>query len=380
MPQNRTRNIFLLTCFILPFLTGITAFASNKGVDPVLNADVSSKGFGIMGDSNSDEYQADDHRGGDYAGTTLGWVEQLVKQRGLNFGPWGTWEEPRRTGYEYNWARSGATAESLIIAGQHTGLARQVAEGKVSYVFLWISNNDFHFTNGTYKEIYDGSLSDELLQKKIESIVSNITLAVDTVLAAGPVDMVMVNMRDIGIAPLVQEQFPDAAGRQRVTSAIQSINQQLDAMAAERHIKIVKADDFTRSLLVRTDKRGHLSMENELINMLSIGNEPHNGRLEDPAGHAGTVVSGLTANFLFVEPFNSQYDTDIAPLTDAEILEDAGITHNTSNAAPNTTSNTAKTSTTTVLSNRNSALLIVFAGGMVLILLIAIGSLKFRRH
>jgi len=151
-------------------------------------------------------------------------------------------------------------------------------------------------------------------------------------------------------------------------------------MAAERHIKIGKADDFTRSLLVRTDKRGHLSMENELINMLSIGNEPHNGRLEDPAGHAGTVVSGLTANFLFVEPFNSQYDTDIAPLTDAEILEDAGITHNTSNAAPNTTSNTAKTSTTTVLSNRNSALLIVFAGGMVLILLIAIGSLKFRRH
>ena len=85
------------------------------------------KGIGIMGDSNSDEYRADDNRGGEYAPTTLNWMEQLVLSRELNFGPWGTWGGPRRTGYEYNWARSGATAHSLITSGQHTGLAQQVA-------------------------------------------------------------------------------------------------------------------------------------------------------------------------------------------------------------------------------------------------------------
>src|SRR5215208_170589 len=44
-------------------------------------------GIGILGDSNSDEYQADDGRGGKYNATTLNWVELLVRDRGLNFGP-----------------------------------------------------------------------------------------------------------------------------------------------------------------------------------------------------------------------------------------------------------------------------------------------------
>jgi hypothetical protein len=30
-------------------------------------------GFGVLGDSSSDEYQADDNRGGAYAATTLNW-------------------------------------------------------------------------------------------------------------------------------------------------------------------------------------------------------------------------------------------------------------------------------------------------------------------
>jgi phospholipase/lecithinase/hemolysin len=359
VPQLKPGNIFLLTIFVLPFLMGISAFPSSNSVRPMSNVDAPSKGFGIMGDSTSDEYQADDHRGGEYASTTLNWMEQLVKKRGLNFGPWGTWDEPRRTGYEYNWARSGATAESLISSGQHTGLAKQVAEGKVSYVFLWIGTNDFHFANGTYKEIYNGSLGDEALNQKVTGIVANIMLAVDTVLAAGPVDMVMVNIGDIGQVPLIRTLFPDAAGRQRVTDAVQSINQQLDTMAAQRHIKVVNADDFTLDLFNKIDVTGDLPVGGEAINVMSIGNEPHNWRLDDSAGHPGTVISGLMANFLFVEPFNSAYHTNIPPLTEAEILDSAGITHNPSTAF-----------------NR----LVLIGTGIILFLLIAIGILKFRKH
>ena len=40
-------------------------------------------GIGVISDSNSDEYRADDNRGGDYAATTLNWVEQLVRYRGV---------------------------------------------------------------------------------------------------------------------------------------------------------------------------------------------------------------------------------------------------------------------------------------------------------
>ena len=67
-----------------------------------------ASGFGILGDSVSDEYRADDNRGGAYGPTTLNWMELLVRYRGLDSGPWGTRSAPRRTGYEYNWARSGA--------------------------------------------------------------------------------------------------------------------------------------------------------------------------------------------------------------------------------------------------------------------------------
>ena len=95
MPQSRAWNLFLLICFVMPLLMGFSDFSIGKRVNQVSNTDISSKGFGIMGDSTSDEYQADDHRGGDYASTTLGWVEQLVKQRDLNFGPWGTWVLPK---------------------------------------------------------------------------------------------------------------------------------------------------------------------------------------------------------------------------------------------------------------------------------------------
>ena len=84
-------------------------------------------GFGVMGDSSSDEYRAEDNRGGAYAATTRNWVELLARYRGLDFGAWATRAEPRRADYEYNWARSGARAAELIAQGQAAGLAQQGA-------------------------------------------------------------------------------------------------------------------------------------------------------------------------------------------------------------------------------------------------------------
>ena len=52
---------------------------------------VAIKGIGVIGDSQSDEYQADDARGFEYAPTTLNWIEQMVKSRHINFGTWQDW-------------------------------------------------------------------------------------------------------------------------------------------------------------------------------------------------------------------------------------------------------------------------------------------------
>src|SRR3954454_21544701 len=81
-------------------------------------------GIGVLGDSYSDEYQFyPPHRS---AGRN--WVEILAATRGLNFGTFSTASrgEPRNQGFAYNWARSEATTDDLIAAGQHTGLAQQV--------------------------------------------------------------------------------------------------------------------------------------------------------------------------------------------------------------------------------------------------------------
>jgi hypothetical protein len=253
-------------------------------------------------------------------------MEQLVAKRGLNFGPWGTWGEPRRTGYKYNWARSGATASSLISSGQHTGLAQQVADGEVSYVFVWIGVNDFHTWNGTYAEIYNGTLSDAEVQARIDHFVADVTLAVDTVLKAGQVHIVMGTVADVGLVPDVMAAFPDAAKRRRVTEAINQANADLEAMAAQRGIAVADTAKFATALFGRIDRNGLLNVGGQRINFLVKGDDPRDARLSDPIGHGGTVVSGMIANSLFVEPFDSRYGLDIKPLSDEEILEDAGLT------------------------------------------------------
>ena len=102
-------------------------------------------GFGIIGDSLSDEYE---HETYSYA---RNWVELLATESHFDLGRHETssgnalqWGEPRRAGYEYNWARSGATSDSLIKTGQHTGLAKQVQQRQVRHAILAIGQNDFH--------------------------------------------------------------------------------------------------------------------------------------------------------------------------------------------------------------------------------------------
>jgi phospholipase/lecithinase/hemolysin len=313
-----------------PALTEISAVgaATQTSPPPTFTAAVtveSAAGFGILGDSNTDEYRADDDRGGEYAATTLSWVELLAARRGLNFGPWGSWGEPRRTGYKYNWARSGATTHDLIASGQHTGLAQLVAGGEVAYVFVFIGGNDFALWNGTYDEIYDGRLSGGALQAKLDGIVADLTTAVDTVLSAGQVDMVIVTIGDAGLAPDTIASSPEPAKRRRVTDAINQVNARIAEMAIARGVAVVDTNNMLAALGPQLDPEGNLSLGGEQIALFAKGDEPHHGRLGDGAGHPGTVLSAYIANILFIEPFNSHYGLNIAPLSDNEILEGAGL-------------------------------------------------------
>src|SRR5271169_4935640 len=114
---------------------------------PLLSANAQIGALGVMGDSLSDEYFEETY--GTYA---TNWVQQLVGYRSVNVGPTavaagqpgGTWGNPRRTGYEFDWALSGDTSTSLLADGQDTGLAAQVIPNGITHAVLAIGANDFN--------------------------------------------------------------------------------------------------------------------------------------------------------------------------------------------------------------------------------------------
>jgi hypothetical protein len=279
-----------------------------------------------MSASTLDEYRGTDNRGGQYAEFTFNMAEQLVLLRGFNLGEWGDWEEPRRTGFAYNWARSGAKSNSLISQGQHTGVAEQVKAGEVTFVVIFIGANDFNPAVGhTYQQIYDGSMSDEQVQNKVNQAVADVTLATDTVIEAGALGVCVFLFPHWNLDPAIEQLFPDDAGRQRVEDAIDAINESIKAMAGERGILSVDPNVYVLELMSQLDENGMLNVGGELIDFYTPGNEPHHARLDDKSGHAGTVVSGLMANAYFIEPLNTAYGLNIPPLTEEEILSLAGI-------------------------------------------------------
>lgn len=280
--------------------------------------------IGFLGDSNTDEYRSNDNRayGTPYAATTLSWAELLVDYRGIDAGKWGRWGEPRRSGYAYNWSRSGVTSQGMIIGEQHTGLAKQIAAGDVEYVIIWIGTNDFNFWNGTYDEVYSGALNDKQLAAKIDTIVESITTAVDTLQEAGDPKIVLANFADPGQSYTVISEFPSAEGRERVSETIIAINTQLDALVESRGLVLADIYHFGSSLLSRVNEQGNLIVGGEAISAIASDDEPHHLQLDDT--HIGTVGSGLVTN-LFIEALANGYGLVLNPFTDEEILEIAGI-------------------------------------------------------
>lgn len=281
-------------------------------------------GLLVLGDSRADEYQADDARGGAYSATTFNWLELLVRFRGLNAGPWGTRPSPRRTGYEYNWALSASVTADVIANGQHTGGAAQVAAKLVSHAYLDVGANDFAIFNGTYDAIYSGTLDDAGVAAKVATMVSNLTTIVDTVLAAGSVPFIINNILDRGqTAPFVAL-YTDPVKRARVSNAVSAVNSGISAMAATRpSVAIFDSYNLSLAIYASVDENGFYHIGGELIDFGNYGDEPHHMLIGDNE-HAGTVMSGVGANFI-LDIFEANFGVAIARFTTSEILANAGI-------------------------------------------------------
>lgn len=279
--------------------------------------------LGIMGDSLSDEYAEESY---DYAEN---WVEQLVIYGGIDVGAVGAWGGPRRTRYEYNWARAGATTGSLLSDGQHTGLAGQVAPEGITYAVMAIGANDFAPFGAAYDGIYYETWPSSQIDTYVNQRVANLNAALDTVLPTG-VELALVNVPDYGVTPTVQLFYSDPAKRQLVADVIAQLNAAIDTMAQTRQLPVV--DLFGAALTIFGPHGGSnstLTLGSVDIDLLQFdtasGGNPTAGFVNDGI-HPNTTLQGILAN-TFVEALNAGYAANLPLFSEQQILAHRGLAY-----------------------------------------------------
>lgn len=288
---------------------------------------------GAMGDSLTDEY----YEG--LAGYAETWLEQLVSHRAISAGPTapqdnqpgGTWGEPRRTGYEYNWARSGADSVTLLSEGQDTGLAAQVVPEGITHAVLAIGSNDFNPTGSAYFGIYYGFWSQSQIDDHVAATIANIETAVAT-MDATDADLVLVSVLDFGVVPAVWDSifFGNPTNREKVADAIREVNYGLVDIARNHQLAMVDAFGFARTLFgPHADLNPTVTIGNVVIDLTASDTtnnaNPLAGFIDDGA-HPHTHLQGVIANVI-IHALNVGYDAGILAFTEAEVLDHAGIAY-----------------------------------------------------
>jgi hypothetical protein len=280
----------------------------------------------------------------------MNWIEQLADDRAgeVDLGAHGSFPAPRNLGYAHDWARAGASSHALLTegGGQHVGLAGQ----GLDLVYLGIGPNDFAPADlpsfglvNVYGGIYAGCQtltsctapftgSDGLLYTSptdyASAVVGRIATALATISASGA-DVVLGTLLDWDDLPSIQVSFPltgpgaytDPAGRQLVSETIDLVNAQLLSLAFSQGIPVVDV----HALIAGGDGSLGLSLGGIPIEPGAPGGTRDPTRFFLPDGtHPDTLVQGILANAVMAAA-NLAYGANLTPLSDAEILANAGL-------------------------------------------------------
>ncbi len=281
--------------------------------------------MGAVGDSFTDEYS---YWAPIFYGSSAArnWADLVGTHRSaeVNLGGYAAWSAPRFTGYEYNYARLGATTTTLLSEGQHTGIATQ----PVNLVFMGIGTNDFSALEyaplllvNKYGPIYNGTLDPVPL---VNALVANFTTALDTI--AGPpasptgVKVVVGDVGDWGAASVyrvgrIHQSRAKSTGHSRgqFSQCTNRGDRARPRHAGGRYFRAI--EPVTRPGAVI----GGFTM--------TLGAAPSDNQayfFGPDRIHPGTLWQGLLANTIIASA-NEQYGTNLTPFTDQELLSYAGI-------------------------------------------------------
>lgn len=276
------------------------------------------KGLAIVGDSTQDEYQAPENNRPGY-----NWVEWLVRARALPVGTWGSWGGSRRTGYEFNWARSGAVAYNARY-DQAPGVVQQINAGRVSHVLVQIGINDFNtdFDNDGIPlagEIYYNTVPD--WQAQLSYVAGLIVQTANTLNAAAPGRVIVAGTQDytaLGLVPLpAASALTDPAGKARIVAAFAYLNSTVASGVGGMYWDFNAA--MSAELAPRWSGTDYIVINGQAVSVKNRGSGRLNAFINDAYMHPGTSLSGLFAK-LYIQQLNLRFGTDILPLTDVQIM------------------------------------------------------------
>lgn len=289
-------------------------------------------GVGAIGDSYTVEYQFITGRD-----AARNWLEQLAEYRGVNFGAFSTssWDAIRGPGYEYNWATGSASNYDQQVAG----LAGQVSAGQVTTAAVMggtvpeLTPGDPSTVFSYLNEVYSGTLTGDALSSVLDANVTQRMNALDTLSAAGSVQLVVADYANFADTPQGQQLFTDPAGRQRLQDADNTLNARLEAAASARGVPVLDIA-WLGNYLAQLAANG----QPLVIGGFQMDTTDYTPSSQESAGtpinpvdvwgdeqHFGGVAQGLLAN-MFIDAVDQTYSAGISPFSDQELLANAGLT------------------------------------------------------
>jgi len=266
-------------------------------------------GLAIIGDSAQDEYAAPENDR-----PAINWVEHLALS-GLPVGQWGYWGGSRRTGYEYNWARSGATSAQAL-ADQAPGVLAQLQAGAVTHVLIQVGNNDLH---DVAAGIYAGQ---PVNYGGLDYIASNIAQTANTLAAVAPGRVIVAATQDFVGLDLIPDPehaaMSDPAGLQRLVDAVAWLNARTRSYLSANVIWF-DWNAAMASRLAQARNGDTLTLAGQAVAIRARCGLVACGYVPDAYMHPGTAISGLQAQ-IYLDEMRLVWGLTLPTLTDAEIM------------------------------------------------------------
>ncbi|HAV62648.1 MAG TPA: hypothetical protein DCY13_09810 [Verrucomicrobiales bacterium] len=296
----------------------------------------------VLGDSLSAEYDSISGFSGiddptEYAAITAGgwesmsWVEVVgrLRSESLDLGGFKSelpgWGLFRFSGYEYNFAIPGFTAEQFkqVVSSSifshpeflsHKQQLSDALQNNADAAVVWLGGNEFR---GNYGTLYEGASPAGL----INNLSNDLAQVVDWVRGRKVgLKLVIVNLPDLGATPDKQAAHPDPLKRANVTAATVLANQAIASIAAARGLPV--ADVFSDTKRLIDGETLWLGP----VNLLP-GSHPdnhHRHHFTRDGLHPNTCLQAIMARRI-LETLNQAHGTDIPTLTDVELLGLVGI-------------------------------------------------------